>query len=420
MRSNKLLTMIFLFSIIVSIAILWHVDIIGKTVNNKKQCAILAKLNLQIDGGAVIFVERAISESKNRRCILIVEIDSYGGYVSAADKIVENILRNSMDCYSWIPPGGKAVSAAAMIALACNRIYMGAGSSIGAAKPIPANEKTIEYVASRFRALAEKMFNGNKTLVNIAESMVRNSTSLSFDEAIKLGFAKPANSVDEVLADINAYLEKELEPSYWEKLVSLVSDPSIASIMLSIGALLIMIEVLVTGFQGYVIAGVLLIVLALYGMTIIPPDLLTLALLLCGAILLAIEIYTPGFGAFGITGIVLLAIGTYMLFSTKPPETLTALNITVAGGLLSFGGLIAFVAYKAAKTLKMKRPRLEEILVGSIGIAKTDIGETQPGVVYVANEEWTAFSVRGTIKARSKVRVVRVEGLKLYVEKISE
>jgi membrane-bound serine protease (ClpP class) len=59
-------------------------------------------------------------------------------------------------------------------------------------------------------------------------------------------------------------------------------------------------------------------------------------------------------------------------------------------------------------------------LIGSIGIAKTDIGEINPGVVYVANEDWTAYSVKGVVKQGSRVRVVRVKGLKLYVEEYHE
>ena len=68
--------------------------------------------------------------------------------------------------------------------------------------------------------------------------------------------------------------------------------------------------------------------------------------------------------------------------------------------------------------MRMKRREIVEEVVSSIGIAKTDIGETQPGVVYVAGEDWTALSVRGSIPQGSKVRVVRVEGLRLYVEKL--
>ncbi len=391
-----------------------------ETSNLDTCCAVLVKLGMQIDGGALELVKRAISVAESRSCILILEIDSYGGYVAAADKIVEEILRSGITCYSWIPPGGKAASAAAMVALACERIYMASGSSIGAAIPIPRNEKTVQYVASRFKALAERMFDGNETLVRIAVSMVTNGTALSFEQATRIGFAKPARSIDELEKELNVTVVEVLEPSYWEKLISLISDPTIASIMLSVGALLILLEVLITGFQGYAVAGALLIALALYGMTMVPPDLLALILLLAGSILLAIEIYTPGFGAFGFTGIALTAIGIALLYTSKPPETVSGLSIAITSSLLSFAGFMAFVAYKAAKTLRMKRPSYVEQLINAIGIAKTRIGESEPGVVYVANEEWTAYSVRGTIEPGTRVKVVRVEGLKLFVEPIED
>ncbi|MEM2453932.1 MAG: NfeD family protein, partial [Ignisphaera sp.] len=75
-------------------------------------------------------------------------------------------------------------------------------------------------------------------------------------------------------------------------------------------------------------------------------------------------------------------------------------------------------AYKAVQTVRKKRISLEQQLLSSIGIAKTDIREENPGVVYVLNEEWTAYSVKGVIPAGSRVKIVRIDGLKLYVEKI--
>ncbi len=151
--------------------------------SSNKRCAILSKIDTQIDGGAFELVKRAVSVAKTRSRMLILEINSYGGYVAAADKIVEEILHSGITCYSWIPPGGKAASAAAMVALACERIYMAPGSSIGAAIPISRNEKTVQYVASRFEALAERMFDGNEALIKIAISMVTKGTALSFEQA---------------------------------------------------------------------------------------------------------------------------------------------------------------------------------------------------------------------------------------------
>ena len=64
----------------------------------------------------------------------------------------------------------------------------------------------------------------------------------------------------------------------------------------------------------------------------------------------------------------------------------------------------------------MKKPTLEERLIGKVGIAKTPISPTKPGVVYVEGETWTAYSSE-EIKEGEKVVVEKVSGLTLYVKK---
>jgi membrane-bound ClpP family serine protease len=64
----------------------------------------------------------------------------------------------------------------------------------------------------------------------------------------------------------------------------------------------------------------------------------------------------------------------------------------------------------------MKRPSTRERLIGAEGIAKTDVTPTAPGVVHVLGEDWTAYSIEGTIKAGSRVVVRDARGLILLVE----
>ncbi|RLG82663.1 MAG: hypothetical protein DRO18_08565, partial [Thermoprotei archaeon] len=132
--------------------------------------AVLIKLTTTVDGGAVSLIERGISELRSGES-LIIEINTYGGYLAAADRVVE-LLGKVSNCVAWVPPGGKAVSAGSLIALACGNVFMGPNSVIGAARPTPADEKVVNYVRGRFRAVAERAYGGNETLINIAERFV--------------------------------------------------------------------------------------------------------------------------------------------------------------------------------------------------------------------------------------------------------
>jgi membrane-bound serine protease (ClpP class) len=381
--------------------------------------ALAVEVRGNIDGGMVSLIERAIGDAREKGFAVILIVDSYGGYVASADRISEIIISSGARCVAYIPPGGKGVSAASMIAIACGKIYMGPGSSIGDAKPIPSDEKTVNYVASRFRALAERAY-GEPEKVKVAERFVRESLTLTDKEAVSMGIALPAGELRNVLTAENLSIVGTYSKSLFEEAISIISDPLIYSLILTIGFYLILAEIFITGFQGYAVAGALLILLALYGMSIVPPDLLSIALLLSGMVLVLVELITPGLGGFGIAGAILLGLGIYMLVAQRPPGTLSIDVIAIAILTSSLAGIIGFIAYKAAQTMRMKRYRSEELVIGKIGIAKTDISETSPGVVYVAGEDWTAYSVSGKIPSGSKVIVVSVEGLILRVKMYEE
>jgi len=375
---------------------------------------LVVELTGTVDGGMVSLVERSLRTLQPGE-LLVLRIDSYGGYLSSADRIAELLVNSQVDCVAYVPPGCKAVSAASMIALACGKIYMGPGSVIGAAKPYPDDPKVVNYVASRFKALARRAFN-NETIEDIAVRFVTEALSLTDSEAEAYGLARRAGSLEEVLRELGAprpraYVSKD----YWEQLISVISDPLIYSVALSIGFFLILAEIFTTGFQGYAIAGALLIAMALYGMSLIPPNLLVVVLLLSGAVLILVEVVNPGFQGFGVAGLVLLAIGLYSGLRDRPVPVSEPSVVVALAGLASLGAIFGVVVAKASQTIRMKKPSTRERLVGAEGVAKTDVGPTTPGVVYVLGEDWTAYSVEGTIRAGSKVVVKDVKGLILLV-----
>jgi len=377
---------------------------------------VLVEVEDIVDGGTVSLVRRA-AEKVPPGGLLVLYIDSYGGYLASADSIAELIVSRGFECAVYVPPGGKAVSAAALISIACGRIYMAPSSVIGAARPYPDDPKTVNYVASRFRSLASRVFK-NETIVDTVVRFVTDALSLTDREAEELGIARRVSSLDEVLEDLKAPRPAEvLSKDIWDRILSAISDPLVYSIALAIGVFLIVAEVLVTGFQGYVVAGVLLLATALYGMSLIPPDILVLTLMTSGAVLVLVELLNPGIQGFGIAGTLLLALGTYMTLRGRPVPVGEPVVLGLVTALGMLGAFLGFVIYKAAQTAKIKKPKLRDILLGAEGIAKTDIKPSTPGVVHVLGEDWSAYSLSGEIPAGSKVLVKEVRGLFLYVEK---
>jgi membrane-bound serine protease (ClpP class) len=418
-RLRALLSIVLLLATVIT-TILITPSATSSTRGSSRVCVV--HLDMAIDEGATTFIKRAFSDCRGYD-LVVLAISSNGGYLSSAQKIVNTISQAEVPCVSWIPSGSQAYSAATIIAFSCRTLYMSPGSAIGAVKPYPYDEKTAEAVRSLLTSLMVRMCGDREEIRQVASDMVLNARALDDVEASRMGIAKRVSSVDEVVADslgVSAAEKTSLYPNAWEKLLSVLSNPIIYSIMLVAGALLIVVEVLTTGFQGYGVAGAILVILALYSMSLIPPDIVALSILISGAALLAIELFTPGFGAFGVSGVALMAIGIALTVYSVPPGVVTPTIYVVGVGLGSFAALVLFVGFKGAQVVRMKRRGIAEEVVGSVGIAKTDVSDTQPGVVYVANEDWTAYSVRGVIPQGSKVRVVRMDGLKLYVEMLEE
>ncbi|MEM4593829.1 MAG: NfeD family protein [Zestosphaera sp.] len=408
--------------------VLWSVLFVGLIIIStttsialpQGKVGVVAELTSTIDGGAVEVVSRAVSEAVSRSSILILYIDSYGGYLAAADSIIKIVMESGVTTYVYIPPGGKAASAGSLIALLGRRVFMGEASTIGAAQPSPSDEKTVNYVAARFRSLAIIAFKGNETLVRVAEEFVTKNRVLSAAEAVALGFAEPANSLEEVKQRLG--LDELVVVGYtaWNHLISVFSAPIVSSIALMVGIALIFVEFVQAGFQGYAIAGVILILISLYAMSVVPVSFFALSLLVLGLILLLIEILTPGFGAFGITGLILMFVGVYEIITSESFGIPSTLPLAAATGFAMLGGLMIYIGYEAGKARRLKTKTLREKLVGEVGVSKTRLTRETPGVVYVLGEDWTAYSVDEVIEPGTKVRVTDVKGLTLYVSKIGE
>lgn len=381
---------------------------------------VVAELTSTIDGGAVEVVSRAVSEAVSRSSVLILYIDSYGGYLAAADSIIKIIMESGVTVYVYIPPGGKAASAGSLIALLGRKIFMGEASTIGAAQPSPSDEKTVNYVVGRFRSLATIAFKGNETLVRIAEEFVTRNRVLSAAKAVALGFAEPANSLEEVKQQLGLDELVMIRYTVWNHLISVFSAPIVSSIALMVGIALIFVEFLQAGFQGYAIAGVVLILISLYAMSVVPVSFFALSLLMLGLVLLLIEILTPGFGAFGITGLILMLVGVYEIIASESFGIPSTLSLVVATGFAMLGGLMIYVGYEAGKARRLKIKTLREKLVGEIGLSKTRLTRETPGVVHVLGEDWTAYSTDEVIEPGTKVKVTDIKGLTLYVSKIGE
>lgn len=282
-----------------------------------------------IDGGLAAFVERGIqtAESGNMDGI-IFHVNTPGGRIDSAVEIKDAILDAKVLTIAFVDKS--AISAGALITLACDSIYMTTGSSIGAATAVDlegnkASEKVISYMRAQMRATAEA--NGRRG--DIAEAMVDEQIevpgintkgqliTLTYTEALTYGISD--GTIDSVAGVLEAVGKPgapviEFHLNWAEQIVRFLTDPIVSSILLSIGLLGLIIELRTPGWG--VGGTVAVIALALFfGSHYIVrlAGIEEFLLLAAGLVLLALEIFViPGFGVAGVAGIVLIVVSLFL------------------------------------------------------------------------------------------------------------
>jgi membrane-bound serine protease (ClpP class) len=221
-----------------------------------------------IDLGLSSFVRRVVQEAKEKeaQCI-ILELETFGGRVDAATEIRDALFESDIKTIAFV--NRRAISAGALISLACRHIVMAPGSTIGAATPVvmapgatktqPTDEKTISYVRKEFKATAER----NNHPTTLAEAMVDPDVeikgviekgkllTLTTEEAWKLKLAEhKVSKIGEILTLYGLEDGKVVRASItWsEKLVRFLTHPVVSGLLLTFGLLGIFFELRMPGW----------------------------------------------------------------------------------------------------------------------------------------------------------------------------
>ena len=281
------------------------------------------RLDQDIDKAAERIVVKGLEKADEAGAdYVLLDLDTYGGAVDAADSIRTAILRYEKPVIAYI--NMQAASAGALISIACDSIYMRTGSSIGAATVVNQSgevmpDKYQSFMRGMMRATAQATGRDPK----IAESMVdtANVLSLTPEEAIAVGYCEgKAESVDEAIravVDGNEFIVKNMEDdmTWLDRLIQLLLNPLLQSIfmMMIIGGIFVEIRTPGIGLPLVTaIVGALLYFAPLYVEHLAASW--EILLFVIGLILIALEIFViPGFGVAGISGIV--AVVTALAFA---------------------------------------------------------------------------------------------------------
>jgi membrane-bound serine protease (ClpP class) len=388
--------------------------------------------------------------------LIIIQLDTPGGDLSSMKQIIDAILASSVPVVVWIAPTGAwGASAGTFITMASDVAVMAHGTTIGAAHPVdigggapggpsplptettpsqtasssaenPVGQKIVNFSATYARSITEQKRKDPRAAA-WAEQAVRESATLTADEALKMGVVDLlADNLTELQQKLNGYRTKDgrtltiegapieqVDMTWRQQLLNYLADPNLTYILLLIGIYGLIYEFFSPGVGfGFAIGGISLL-LAFMGLSVLPINLAGLALILFGALLMVLDIFTPTHGVLTTMGVVSLLGGSLTLFNIPDsPIQLSWWNI-----LATVGTVTAFSVFIVGKGLLAQRRTPVtglEGMVGASGVVKQRLDPI--GFVLVQGEHWKAQTADGQpLEAGQAVRVERVEYGKLIV-----
>lgn len=276
-------------------------------------------------------VDRAAEEGHEA---LIVLLDTPGGLVTSMRQIVQALLAAPLPVVVYVSPSGAdAGSAGTFITLAANIAAMAPATTIGAATPVDLEGGEVgDKVVNNAAAYAEALAEARGRDVEFAVDSVREGRSITASEALDIGAIDLITpTVDELLDDIDGWTVTlgdgsevtlatagattvPLEMSGTRRLLQRIADPNLAFIFLSIGTLAIIYEVANPGLGAGGIIGAVMLILAMFSLSVLPVNYAGALLMVLAAGLFIAELFIPGIGVGAAGGTVALLLGGLFLF----------------------------------------------------------------------------------------------------------
>ena len=403
------------------------------------------------------YIQRALEKANRQQAeLVVIRMDTPGGLDSSMRDIIKQITTSTVPVAVFVAPSGaRAASAGTYILYASHIAAMAPGTNLGAATPIQIgglsaqdngkedigkdqddkdtpvavpgkakDRKLVNDAAAYLRSLAQMRGRNAEW----AEKAVREAVSLPAQEALRIGVIDLiATDVQDLLRQIHGRTvnvqgrEKTLdtegaslvriESDWRNRLLSVISNPSVAYVLMLIGIYGLIYEFSNPGAILPGTVGAISLILALFAFQALPVNYAGVALILMGIALMIGEAFAPSFGALGLGGMAAFIIGSVILIDTESPGYGISLPLIVSLAIL----MTLSVVLVAGLVIKSRRgPVLSgsEELVGAKGLAVAAFA--RDGSVRVHGEVWKARTDRPLHEGQS-VRVTGRDGLTLLV-----
>ena len=399
---------------------------------------VIIRLDDTVNTVSAEYVTRGLSYAADQQArAVVLELSTPGGLDSAMRAIIEKILASPVPVIGYVSPSGaRSASAGFYILLSCDVAAMAPGTNTGAAHPVVLGGEPDKIEAAKMQSDAAAFIRSLATRrgrnVKLAEQGVVESDSFTDQEALQGGLIDLiAPNLDQLLKQLNGRAIARLNGqkqtldlagvarvNYTMTLREKVLDmnASLAFALLAIGALLIYLEFTHPGAVVPGVAGVILVVVALFALSLLPINWAGAGLLILALALFVLEAKFPSHGALAVGGVVCMALGGILLVDAPLPQMRVGWEMAV-GVAIGFGAVALLLVQLVVQAQRRKVVTGAQGLLGEAGVALTALALR--GTVLIHGERWTAEAPR-PIAAGTAVRVRAVHGLRLEVEEALE
>ena len=439
MHSRKTISLVFLFAILAVLP--WKTAQAQATTPQ----AFVITASGPLTPAMAEYLSRGIATAQRENAeLLIFQLDTPGGDVVLMGEMVAIILASQVPVVVYVAPNGaSAGSAGTVLTLAGSVAAMAPETTIGGASPIGGSGEDLtetletkikEEIKAKIRSLTEGR---PPEAIAIAEDTVEKAITLTASEAFEVGLVDIiAVDIPDLLRQLDGWTVETASGSrtlntqyvqanyiktrFIEELLTILTNPNIVFILLSIGFQAILIELGSPGgwMAGFI--GVVSLALAAYGIGVLPVNWFGLVFMATAFVLFFLELKAPTHGALTVAGIATFIVGALVLFNSATTPSFFRVSVP----LVVITGVFTAATFLTALTFAIRSQQVpvrtgQVALVGRSGRVRVSIQKHSQGKVHLAGEMWTAELAEGEepLQEGDRVEVVKVDGIRLLVKR---
>jgi membrane-bound serine protease (ClpP class) len=447
-RKNRIWTALFLMLCCAVLAALGFAALVStaSAETHTGPLVLELKLNGAVEPILATYIDEGLADAAKRNAALVlITMDTPGGLSDSMTDIIHHILDSPVPVAVFIAPdGARGASAGFFILLSADVAAMAPGTHTGASTPIlmpgmfnmPVDEvlrRKLNNDATAFlRSFTEKRGRNPK----LAETAVTEARAFTAKEALD------AHLIDLIVADrdellrtlngreitrfngktaklsLDNYTLAQFELSGRQKFLARIVEPDVFFILLIVGVLGLYTEFTHPGVIAPGVIGGICALLALYAMQLLPVNFTGVLLILLAVALFILEAKFTSHGILLLGGIISMLLGA--MFLIRSPLTAGGVSVGVAlAATIPFAFITVFLMRLVLKSRKWKSATGKEELLGEEGVATTPLPVGGEGMIRIHGELWRAIA-QDPVQEGTRVRVLRVNGLKLEVEPVAQ